>query len=244
MGNQQDYIQQRITKENLYKDNIPYINRIFKNEEEFDNFLNHMDKGIKEHMEKTGLSEAVVKRARREVYKEYKKIDMPNGFVKPPLDEAKGNYAINEDGILINSDTRLIMSTRVNKKGYVVTNASYFDKDTNTERKYCLLHRLVAKTFIPNPENKPQVNHIDGDKLTQEQVDEIRCLRALELVGVTALSEMFNISMSGIKKILNNKQYKDPEYDPQRLSRQGVGYKCNRNRKHPNTTTVKDEDIV
>lgn len=36
-------------------------------------------------------------------------------------------------------------------------------KDGSYSREY--IHRLIAIHFIPNPENKPQVNHIDGNKL-------------------------------------------------------------------------------
>jgi hypothetical protein len=40
----------------------------------------------------------------------------------------------------------------------------YADLKINGKRKECLISRLVAKHFIPNPDNKPCINHKDGVK--------------------------------------------------------------------------------
>jgi hypothetical protein len=50
-----------------------------------------------------------------------------------------------------------------NKSGYCYVHLFKDGKEKN-----CLLHRLVAETFIPNPDNKPEVNHIDGNKYNNQ----------------------------------------------------------------------------
>lgn len=53
--------------------------------------------------------------------------------------------------------TRLLKLTK-DKKGYTI--CSLYNKGLKTHK----VHRLVAKAFIPNPNNYPMINHIDGNK--------------------------------------------------------------------------------
>ena len=52
-----------------------------------------------------------------------------------------------------------ILVQNLDKNGY-----QYVCLSKNGKRKFMFVHRLVAIAFIPNPENKPQVNHIDEVK--------------------------------------------------------------------------------
>lgn len=67
-------------------------------------------------------------------------------------------YKIKENGDIFNKYGEQL-KTFVAKNGYLLC-FLYI----GGVRKAMLHHRLIAKKFIPNPENKPYVNHINGDK--------------------------------------------------------------------------------
>ena len=69
------------------------------------------------------------------------------------------NYQISNTGNVRNANTGRILKTHEHRDGYVIVDLRADDKRTN-----CKIHRLVSTAFIPNPDNKPQVDHIDNKK--------------------------------------------------------------------------------
>ena len=59
-------------------------------------------------------------------------------------------------------------------KGYLNLRLS-----NNGTYKFCRIHRLVAEAFIPNPNNKPQVNHINEDR-ADNRVDNLEWVTCTE----------------------------------------------------------------
>lgn len=69
----------------------------------------------------------------------------------------------------------VILKQTLNQKGYYCVTITF----ENHKQKVFEVHRLIAKTFIPNPENKSQVNHIDGNK-TNNNIENLEWVTAQE----------------------------------------------------------------
>lgn len=71
------------------------------------------------------------------------------------------HYFIDTDGNVYgeNMKKRKLFVNKQNRNGYLQVMLQ--NKKMGLKPKLCYVHRLVAQTFIPNPQNLPQVNHID-----------------------------------------------------------------------------------
>lgn len=111
-----------------------------------------------------------------------------------PVSGFEGIYWVYSEGYVTNGRIRL--------KTYII-NSGYqcLKLHGNQGRKSVLLHRVVAEAFIPNPDNKPEVNHINGIKsdCSKDNLEWVTSsenkLHALE-TGI----KIYNVPTLGIKK--------------------------------------------
>ena len=103
------------------------------------------------------------------------------------------NYSVSKSGYIKNNVTNHILKGRLNKSGYLQVSIK-IQEDNKFHNRY--IHRLVAEYWIENPENKPEVNHKDGNKQNNNYIN---------LEWVTASENQKHRHSIGITKTSNRR---------------------------------------
>lgn len=75
------------------------------------------------------------------------------------IDGYDGKYKISNRGRVYSVKSSKYLKIAKDYHGYLFVNLC-----NNGKQKYKRIHRIVAETFIPNPDNLPEVNHKDENK--------------------------------------------------------------------------------
>ena len=88
-------------------------------------------------------------------------MNMTNDEIWCPIKGYEGLYEVSDQGRVrsLKFGKERILKPALTPQGYLIVGLC-----KNGEIKQCLVHRLVAQTFIPNQNNLPEVNHKDEDK--------------------------------------------------------------------------------
>lgn len=86
------------------------------------------------------------------------------------------NYTVNEFGIVKNIKTGRILKAYSHAKGYLSIELR------GIENKQFLIHRLVAKEFLENYDDKLTIDHIDGNK-KNNHISNLECVTIKENVN-------------------------------------------------------------
>lgn len=92
--------------------------------------------------------------------------------------------------------------------GYMIKVLYYRDKNDNKKRKSYLIHRLVAIMFIPNPYNKPLIDHFDTNKVNN-RVDNLNWVTPQENLSNNKTKENMSNSQKGktIRRLTDEEKY-------------------------------------
>lgn len=82
------------------------------------------------------------------------------------------DYYVTDSGDVYSRNYR--QTGRIKKLIPSMCGSGYLQVNLFSLKKQCCkrIHRIVAETFIPNPENKPQINHKNGTK-TDNRVENL-----------------------------------------------------------------------